>query len=115
MPISAVVQRCWMAVWPYCLTEFFLVGKLSRRDLMGEPVQEVVQVSEAKMKLVEIATAHVRNEAQSDAVFGLDVEWGDTHLGFGAWVMNVTLRGTRVRRFGPSSATLCADRLLRLS
>ena len=99
MPISAVVQRCWMAVWPYCLTEFFLVGKLTKRDLMGEAVQEVVQVSDAKMKLVEIATGHVRNEAESDAVLGLDVEWGDTHLGFGAWVMNVTLRGARVRRF----------------
>jgi hypothetical protein len=115
MPISAVVQRCWMAVWPYCLTEFFLVGKLTKRDLMGEAVQEVVQVSDAKMKLVEIATGHVRNEAQSDAVFGLDVEWGDTHLGFGAWVMNVTLRGTRVRRFDQNPTTLDAHRLLPLS
>jgi hypothetical protein len=115
MPISAVVQRCWMAVWPYCLTEFFLVGKLTKRDLMGEPVQEVVQVSDAKMKLLEIATGHVRDEVRSDAVLGLDVEWGDTHLGFGAWVMNVTLRGTRVRRFDPRPKTLFADRLLRLS
>jgi hypothetical protein len=115
MPLSAIVQRCWLAVWPYCLTEFFLVGKLSKRDLMGEPVQEVVQVSDAKMKLVEIAMGHVRNEAKSDSVLGLDVEWGDAHLGFGAWVMNVTFRGTRVRRFDPGPTTLFADRLLRMS
>jgi hypothetical protein len=114
MPISALVQRCWMAVWPYCLTEYFLVGKLTQRDLMGEPVQEVIQVSDAKMKLVEIAADHVRNEAQSDPVLGLDVEWSDTHLGFGTWIMNVTLRGTRVRRFNPNPTALTADRLLRL-
>jgi Putative heavy-metal-binding len=115
MPISAIVQRCWMAVWPYCVTEYFLVGKLTKRDLMGDPVQEVVQVSDAKMKLVEIAAGHVRDEAQSDAVLGLDVEWGDTHLGFGVWVMNVTLRGTRVRRFDPNPTALASERLLQLS
>ena len=115
MPISAIVQRTWMAVWPYCLTEFFLVGKLRQRDLMGDPVQEVIQVSDAKMKLIEIAAAHVRHEAQSDSVFGIDVEWGDTHLGFGAWVMNVTLRGTRLRRFDPQSVRLSSEQILRLS
>ena len=60
VPVSAVVERTWMAVWPYCLTKFFLEGKIRQRDLMGDPVQEVDQVSDAKMKLVEIATAHVR-------------------------------------------------------
>ena len=115
MPISAIVQRTWVAVWPYCLTEFFLVGKLRQRDLMGDPVQEVTQVSDAKMKLIEIAAAHVRDEAKSDSVFGIDVEWGDTHLAFGAWVMNVTLRGTSVRRFDPQSVPLSSERILRLS
>jgi hypothetical protein len=115
MPISAIVERCWMAVWPYCITEYFLVGKLRQRELMGDPVQEVTQVSDAKMKLLEIAAAHVRDKAQSDSIFGLEVEWGDTHLGFGAWVMNITLRGTRVRRFDPTPARLSFERILGLS
>jgi hypothetical protein len=115
MPMSAIVQRCWMAVWPYCITEYFLVGKVLQRGLMGDPVQEVIQVSEAKMKLLEIAGAHVRDEAQSDSVFGLEVEWGDSHLGFGAWVTNVTLRGTRVRRFDPQPVALTSQRILGLS
>jgi uncharacterized protein YbjQ (UPF0145 family) len=114
MPISAIVQRTWMAVWPYCVTEFFLVGKLQQRGLMGEPVQEVAQVSDARMKLIEIATGHVRDEAQSDPVLGIDVEWGDHHLGFGAWVMNVTLRGTRVRRFEQDPIALSSERFLQL-
>ena len=46
------------------LTKFFLEGRLTQRDLMGEPVQEVNQISDAKMKLVEIATAHVRDESK---------------------------------------------------
>ena len=91
-----------MAVWPYCLTKFFLEGRLTQRDLMGEPVQEVNQVSDAKMKLVEIATAHVRDEAKGDPVYGMDIDLGDEHLGgTGAWIMDATIRATRLRRFDP--------------
>ena len=107
MPISAIVQRCWMAVWPYCITEFFLEGKLLQRGLMGDPVQEVIQVSEAKMKLLEIAAAHVHDEAQSDSVFGLEVEWGDSHLGFrGMGDERHTSGDTRTT---VRSATSCTD------
>jgi hypothetical protein len=78
-----------MAVWPYCLTKFFLEGRLTQRDLMGEPVQEVNQISDAKMKLVEIATAHVRDEAKGDPVYGMDIDLGDEQLGgTGAWIMD---------------------------
>jgi hypothetical protein len=115
MPLSALVQRTWIAVWPYCLTQFFLGGKLRQRDLMGEPVQEVVQVSDAKMKLVGLATAHLREEAQGDPVYGMELEWGDHHLGSGAWVMNVTVRATRLRCFDPPAPGFSAERVLRLS
>ena len=116
VPVSAVVERTWMAVWPYCLTKFFLEGKILQRDLMGDPVQEVDQVSDAKMKLVEIATAHVRDEAKGDPVYGIDIELGDEHIGgSGAWIMDATVRGTRLRRFDQAGAALSAAAVLRLS
>jgi hypothetical protein len=116
VPIAAVVERTWLAVWPYCLTKFFLEGRLSQRNLMGEPVQEVAQVSDAKMKLVEIATAHVRDEAKGDPVYGMDIELGDEHLGgSGAWIMDATIRATRLRRFGPAQDSLSTVPMLRMS
>ncbi len=116
VPISAVVERTWMAVWPYCLTKFFLEGKIRQRDLMGEPVQEVDQVSDAKMKLVEIAATHIRVEAQGDPVYGIDIELGDEHLGgSGAWIMDATVRATRLRRFDQAGNALSTEALLRLS
>jgi hypothetical protein len=116
VPVSAVVERTWMAVWPYCLTKFFLEGKIRQRDLMGDPVQEVDQVSDAKMKLVEIATAHVRDEAKGDPVYGIDIELGDEHLGGGgAWIMDATVRATRLRCFDRADAALRAEAVLRLS
>jgi uncharacterized protein YbjQ (UPF0145 family) len=116
VPIAAVVERTWMAVWPYCLTKFFLEGRLTQRDLMGEPVQEVDQISDAKMKVVEIATAHVRDHAKGDPVYGMDVELGDEHLGgTGAWIMDATTRGTRLRRFDSVGGALRAEAMLRLS
>jgi hypothetical protein len=115
MPLSAMVQRTWIAVWPYCVTQFFLEGKLRQRGLMGDPVQEVVQVSDAKMKLVELATAHLREKAQGDPVYGMKIEWGDHHLGSGAWVMNVTVRATQLRCFEPTALGLSVERILRLS
>jgi uncharacterized protein YbjQ (UPF0145 family) len=116
VPVSAVVERTWMAVWPYCLTKFFLEGKIRQRDLMGDPVQEVDQVSDAKMKLVEIATAHVRDEAKGDPVYGIDIELGDEHIGGGgAWIMDATVRATRLRRFDQAGAALSAAAVLRLS
>jgi len=105
-----------MAVWPYCLTKFFLEGRLSQRDLMGDPVQEVDQVSDAKMKLIEIATAHVRDEAKGDPVYGMDIELGNEHLGgTGAWIMDATIRATRLRRFDSVGSALRAEAMLRLS
>jgi uncharacterized protein YbjQ (UPF0145 family) len=116
VPVSALVERTWMAVWPYCLTRFFLEGKIRQRDLMGDPVQEVDQVSDAKMKVVEIATAHVRDEATGDPVYGIDIELGDEHIGgSGAWIMDATVRATRLRRFDPAGDPLVADAVLRLS
>jgi hypothetical protein len=116
VPVSAVVERTWMAVWPYCVTQFFLEGKIRQRDLMGDPVQEVDQVSDAKMKLVEIATAHVRDEAKGDPVYGIDIELGDEHLGSsGAWIMDATVRATRLRRFDQAGDALSAQAVLRLS
>jgi hypothetical protein len=116
VPVSAVVERSWMAVWPYCLTKFFLEGKIRQRDLMGDPVQEVDQVSDAKMKVVEIATARVREEAKGDPVYGIDIQLGDEHIGGGgAWIMDATVRGTRLRRFDQAGDPLVADTVLRLS
>jgi uncharacterized protein YbjQ (UPF0145 family) len=116
VPLAAVVERTWMAVWPYCLTKFFLEGRLTQRDLMGDPVQEVDQVSDAKMKLVEIATAHVRNEAKGDPVYGMDIDLGDEHLGgSGAWIMDATIRATRLRRFDSSGDPLSAVPMMGLS
>jgi hypothetical protein len=116
VPVSAVVERTWMAVWPYCLTKFFLEGKIRQRDLMGDPVQEVDQVSDAKMKVVDIATAHVRDEARGDPVYGIDIELGDEHIGGGgAWIMDATVRATRLRRFDLLGDPLVADTVLRLS
>lgn len=115
-PVSAVVERTWMAVWPYCLTKFFLEGKIRQRDLMGDPVQEVDQVSDAKMKLVELATSYVRADAQGDPVYGMDIELGDEHVGGnGAWIMDATIRATRLRRFDPSGDALSTEAVLRLS
>jgi Putative heavy-metal-binding len=115
-PIAAMVERTWMAVWPYCLTKFFLEGRLTQRDLMGEPVQEVDQISDAKMKLVEIATTHVRDAAKGDPVYGMNVELGDEHLGgTGAWIMDATIRATRLRRFDPVRADLATVPTLTLS
>jgi hypothetical protein len=116
VPIAAVVERTWVAVWPYCLTKFFLEGRLTQRDLMGEPVQEVDQVSDAKMKLVEIATNHVRDEAKGDPVYGMDIEIGDEHLGgSGAWIMDATIRATRLRRFDSAGDPLGTVAMLTLS
>jgi len=116
MPVSAVLERTWMAVWPYCLTKFFLEGKIRQRDLMGDPVQEVDQVSDAKMKLVELVTAHVRDEAKGDPVYGMDIELGDERIGGnGAWIMDATVRATRLRRFDHGCDPLGADAFLRLS
>lgn len=116
VPIDAIVQRTWMAVWPYCLTKFFLEGRLTQRDLMGEPVQEVNQISDAKMKLVEIATAHVRDEAKGDPVYGMDIDLGDEHLGgTGAWIMEATIRATRLRRFDRAGGALSTVPMLSLS
>ena len=116
VPVSAVVERTWIAVWPYCLTKFFLEGKIRQRDIMGDPVQEVDQVSDAKMKLVEIATAHVRTAAKGDHVYGIDIELGDEHLGgSGAWIMDATVRATRLRRFDQASDALSAQAVLMLS
>jgi hypothetical protein len=114
MPISAMVQRTWIAVWPYCMTQFFLEGKIRQREMMGEPVQEVAQVSDAKMKLIEVATAHVRSEAQGDPVTNIEVEWGDSHFASGAWVMNATLRASRLRCVDSIADPLSLRRLLRL-
>ena len=83
---------------------------------MGEPVQEVNQISDAKMKLVEIATAHVRDEAKGDPVYGMDIDLGDEHLGgTGAWIMEATIRATRLRRFDPAEGRLDTVPMLRLS
>jgi hypothetical protein len=115
MPISAIVERTWIAVWPYCMTRFFLEGKVLQRDLMGDPVQEVDQVSDAKMKVVEVAMSHVRDQAKGDPVYGVDIEFGDERLGFGAWIMDVTLRASRLRRFDPAADPLSSETMLMLS
>jgi hypothetical protein len=115
MPIAAIVERTWMAVWPYCMTRFFLEGKVFKRDLMGEPVQEVDQVSDAKMKVVEIAFDHVREQAQSDPVYGADIDFGDEHFGDGVWIIDVTVRASRLRRFDPEAEPLSFETMLSLS
>lgn len=115
MPIGAIVERTWMAVWPYCMTRFFLEGKVLQRELMGEPVQEVDQVSDAKMKVVEIALDHVRDQAHGDPVYGIDLDFGDEHFGTGAWIMDVTVRATRLRRFDPEAEPLSPESMLKLS
>jgi uncharacterized protein YbjQ (UPF0145 family) len=114
-PIAAIVERTWIAVWPYCMTRFFLEGKVLQRDLMGDPVQEVDQVPDAKMKVVEIAMGHVRDQAKGDPVYGIDFEFGDEHLGTGAWITDVTVRASRLRRFDPDAEPLSAQTLLTLS
>ena len=115
MPISAVVERTWIVVWPYCMTRFFLEGKVLQRDLMGDPVQEVDQVSDAKMKVVEIALGHVREQAQGDPVYGIHIDFGDEHFGTGAWVTDVTVRASRLRRFDPEAQPLSSESMLSLS
>jgi hypothetical protein len=115
IPIAAIVERTWVAVWPYCMTRFFLEGKVLQRDLMGEPVQEVDQVSDAKMKVVEIAMGHVRDQAQGDPVYGMNLDFGDEHLGTGAWITDVTVRASRLRRFDPDAQPLLSESVLTLS
>jgi hypothetical protein len=92
-----------------------LEGKVLQRDLMGDPVQEVDQVSDAKMKVVEIAISHVRDQTKGDPVSGMDIEFGDEHLGFGAWIMDVTIRASRLRRFAPAADPLSSETMLTLS
>jgi hypothetical protein len=76
----------------------------------------VDQISDAKMKLVEIATTHVRDAAEGDPVYGMNVELGDEHLGgTGAWIMDATIRATRLRRFDPVRADLATVPTLTLS
>jgi hypothetical protein len=68
------------------------------------------------MKVVEISTAHVREEAKGDPVYGIDIQLGDEHIGGGgAWIMDATVRGTRLRRFDQAGDPLVADTVLRLS
>ena len=114
-PIAAIVERTWIAVWPYCMTKFFLEGKVLQRDLMGDPVQEVDQVSDAKMKVVEIAMSHVREQAQGDPVYGIELDFGDEHFGTGAWITDVTVRASRLRCFDPEAEPLSSESILTLS
>lgn len=116
MPVSAIVERTWMAVWPYCMTKFFLEGKILQRDLMGDPVQEVNQVSEAKMALLDIAAAHVRDAAHGDPVYGMDIELADEHHeGSGAWIMDATIRASQVRKFDNEGHGLDLEPMMTLS
>lgn len=115
-PVGAIVDRTWMAVWPYCMTRFFLEGRITQRDLMGDPVQEVDQVSDAKMALIDVAMAHVKDEAKGDPIYGVDIELGDEHVGGGgAWIVDACVRATRLHRFDQDGAALGAEAMLRPS
>jgi len=114
MPVSIMVDRSWVAVWSYCVTRFFLEGRITQRELMGEPVQEVRQLSDARMSIIEIARDHLRSGVESDPIHGIETEIEEVARPDGNRLIRSTMRGTRFQQFDVHDPRSIPESVLRL-
>jgi uncharacterized protein YbjQ (UPF0145 family) len=98
VPVSIAAVLISIGVYESCVTELQLRGGSYTWGMA--PVGEIEQLSRAERTARSLARSRLREGLGSDSLFGATLQTGEYESAQGPQI-EVTLRGTRVRRFRP--------------